>query len=98
MAHADRVAAHRRWWRSGTAVLVRTTVSLSAALTLLNIVGAAATALVALYVVPEPDALTASGSVTTYVVVAAIYGVAAVIAGTAIVIRSLSSLRDWLPS
>ncbi|HVV77477.1 MAG TPA: adenylate/guanylate cyclase domain-containing protein [Mycobacteriales bacterium] len=97
-AHAERVAAHRRWWRSGTAVLLRTTVSLIGALTLLNIAGAAATALVALYVVPEPDALTASGSVTTYIIVAASYGAAAVIAGTAMGIRSLSSLRDWLPS
>jgi adenylate cyclase len=73
-------------------------VSLIAALTLLNVVGAAATAVVALYVVPEPDALTESGSITTYVIVAASYGALAVIAGTAMGVRSLSSLRDWLPS
>jgi adenylate cyclase len=97
-AHAERIEARRRWWQTGAAVLVRATVSLIAALTLLNIIGAGATAVVAIYVVPEPTALTKSGALTTDTLVAVGYGAVAVVIGIAIGIRKLSSLADWLPS
>jgi adenylate cyclase len=97
-AHAERIEARRRWWGSGTAVLVRATVSLIASLLLLNVVGAVATGLVAVYVVPEPHSLKAAGGLTTDIVVAAIYFVLSVVVGVAMGIRSLSSLTEWLPS
>ena len=79
-------------------MLVRATVSLIAALTILNIVGAGATAVVAIYVVPEPKSLTDSGALMTDTVIAIIYGVVALVAGIAIGVRKLSSLAEWLPS
>ena len=79
-------------------MLVRATVSLIAALTILNIVGAGATAVVAIYVVPEPKSLTDSGALMTDTVIAIVYGVVALVAGIAIGVRKLSSLAEWLPS
>ena len=97
-AHAERIEARRRWWGTGRAVLVRATVSLITSLLLLNILGAVATGLVAVFVVPEPDSLRSSASLSTYIVLAATYFVVAIVVGVAMGARSLSSLGEWLPS
>ncbi|HVS67553.1 MAG TPA: adenylate/guanylate cyclase domain-containing protein [Mycobacteriales bacterium] len=96
--HAERVEVHRRWWGSGTAVLVRALVGLVTVLVLVNVVGAVATFLVAAYVVPEPKALTEASRLDTYLIAAASYLVAASAAGIVMGVRKLSSLADWLPS
>jgi adenylate cyclase len=97
-AHAERIQARRRWWGTGKAVLVRASVSLISSLLLLNIIGAVATGLVAVFVVPEPHKLKASASLATYIVLAAAYFVVATVGGVAMGARSLSSLAEWLPS
>ena len=79
-------------------MLLRATVSLIVALTGLNIIGAAATALVAIYVVPEPQALASSHVIRTEVFVSIGYGVFALVVGVLVGIRKLKSLGDWLPS
>ena len=94
-AHAERIEARRRWWGTGRAVLVRATVSLITSLLLLNILGAVATGLVAVFVVPEPDSLRSSASLSTYIVLAATYFVVAIVVGVAMGARSLSSLGEW---
>ncbi|HWA64843.1 MAG TPA: adenylate/guanylate cyclase domain-containing protein [Mycobacteriales bacterium] len=97
-SHTERIEARRRWWGTGKAVLVRATVSLIASLLVLNVLGAIATGLVAVFVVPEPQQLKADASLTTYIVLAAIYFVAAIVGGVVMGVRSLSSLAEWLPS
>lgn len=67
-------------------------------LVLINVIGAIATFLVAVYVVPEPPSLTAPNEVGTYLVVAAAYLPVAMVAGVVVGLRKLSSLNDWLPS
>jgi adenylate cyclase len=57
-----------------------------------------ATGLVAVFIVPEPRHLKDAASLTTYIVVAAIYFVVAIVGGAWMGIRSLSSLAEWLPS
>ncbi|HVW79443.1 MAG TPA: adenylate/guanylate cyclase domain-containing protein [Mycobacteriales bacterium] len=79
-------------------MLVRTTVSLITSLLVLNVLGAIATGLVAVFVVPEPRHLKADASLTTYIVLAAVYFVLAIVVGVAMGVRSLSSLAEWLPS
>jgi adenylate cyclase len=94
----DQVAARRRWWGSGAAVLVRALVGLVTVLTLTNIVGAVATFLVAVYVVPQPPALTEASQVGRDIIVASAYLVVATVVGVLMGARKLSSLADWLPS
>jgi adenylate cyclase len=96
--HAERVEVHRRWWGSGTAVLVRALVGLGTVLVLTNIVGAVATFLVAVYVVPEPKSLTDASQLGTDIVAAAVYLGVATVVGVVMGVRKLSSLGDWLPS
>src|SRR5579862_1504701 len=95
--HAARLAVHRRWWGSGRAVLIRAMVSLITVLTVTNIVGAVATFVVAVYVVPEPHAFAQARQLNTDIVVASIYLVVATVVGIVMGVRRLSSLADWLP-
>ncbi|MGN6474071.1 MAG: adenylate/guanylate cyclase domain-containing protein, partial [Mycobacteriales bacterium] len=96
--HAERVAVRRRWWGSGAAVLLRALVGLVTVLVLTNVVGAAATFLVAAYVVPEPHSLTAAHRLDTYIAAAVAYLAVATVVGVVMGLRKLSSLADWLPS
>ena len=79
-------------------MLVRALVGLVTVLTLTNIVGAVATFLVAVYVVPQPPALTEASQVGRDIIVASAYLVVATVVGVLMGARKLSSLADWLPS
>jgi adenylate cyclase len=96
--HQERHAAWRRWWASGKAVLVRTTVSLIVVLTAANIVGGIATWTVAVYVVPEPAVLNRHDLIVDDSALGAIYLIAGIAIGIATGLYKLSSLAQWLPS
>jgi adenylate cyclase len=95
--HAAKAAVRRRWWGSGAAVLLRALVGLVTVLVLTNVVGAAATFVVAVFVVPEPKEL-ADASVVSFVIAAGAYLGVAMVIGVVVGIRKLSSLAEWLPS
>ncbi|HWC36807.1 MAG TPA: adenylate/guanylate cyclase domain-containing protein [Mycobacteriales bacterium] len=96
--HTERIAVRRRWWGSGAAVLLRALVGLVTVLVLTNIIGAVATFLVAVYVVPEPKALADASQLGTDIIAASAYLVVAIAVGVVMGVRKLSSLGDWLPS
>ncbi len=77
---------------------MRALVGLVTVLVLTNIVGAVATFLVAVYVVPEPRSVSTPSQVSTDIVVAAAYLLVATAVGIVMGARKLSSLGDWLPS
>jgi adenylate cyclase len=79
-------------------VLLRALVGLGVVLVLINIVGAVATFLVAVYVVPEPKSLTAHSQLSTDILAAVAYLAVASVVGVVMGVRKLSSLADWLPS
>jgi adenylate cyclase len=78
-------------------VLWRALIGLVTVLVLTNIIGAAATFFVAVYVVPEPPALI-DQPITTYAIAAGSYLFVATIVGVVMGVRKLSSLAEWLPS
>jgi adenylate cyclase len=96
--HAARHAAWRRWWASGRAVLVRASVSLAVGLMLVNIVGAVATALVAIYVVPEPKGFGSHHISSADLGLASAYVVASAGIGMWAGFKLMASLAEWLPS
>lgn len=73
-------------------------VGLVTVLVVTNIVGAVATFVVAVYVVPEPKSFTHASQLGTDIVAAATYLTVATVVGIVIGVRKLSSLADWLPS
>jgi adenylate cyclase len=96
--HAERHAARRRWWSSGKAVLVRASVSLGVGLTFVNVAGAIATFLVAVYVVPEPRVLGRHHVITVDLIFGAIYLVLSGAVGVLTGIKLMKSLAEWLPA
>lgn len=96
--HAERHAAWRRWWASGRAVLVRASVSLAVGLMVVNVAGAIATALVAIYVVPEPKGFASHHITSADLGVAAAYVVASAALGMWGGFKLMANLAEWLPS
>lgn len=95
---AERHAARRRWWSSGKAVLVRASVSLGVGLTFVNVAGAIACFLVAVYVVPEPAVLGRHHVITADLIFGAAYLVLSGALGIITGIKLMRSLAEWLPS
>lgn len=95
---AARLSGLRRRWSSGKAVLVRATVSLLIAMIAVNLSGAAAAFVVAVYVVPEPVIRHSHAVILDDLVIAALYAAVAIPIGIALGFKQLSSLASWLPA